>query len=370
LKTSAGMLSLSVAFPPLLRLNGYWEEKYPQLVSTARERSLARVWDAGTDAPRDPFTLAMTPFLKDPFRGAIARRFLAPGQSALDLEADAATQALNAAGLGPLDIDLTLVASFLPDQIGVGNAAFLAERLGLSGNAWNIESACAGGLAGLETACAFVKSGQAERVLVVVSCSYSRALDETDSLIWSVGDGAAAFVIGKVRDNEGLLAFQGFHTGETCGTMFYELESDKGGVPALRMKASDKSGKILRETAERYVLECCERVLEKADLRLNDIDFFVTATPMAWYSRFTSSVLGFEQHQTIDTHPLYANTGPVLVPTNLHAAAAAGRIHPGNLVLLYGVGSVSSRAAAVVRWGDVRLGPLPAEGVLELPVAA
>jgi 3-oxoacyl-[acyl-carrier-protein] synthase III len=312
----------------------------------------------------------MLPFLKDPFRGAIARRFLAPGQTALDLEEDAATQALQAAGLEPRDIDLALVASFLPDQIGVGNAAFLAQRMGLSGNAWNIETACNGGLAALETACAFVKSGQAERVLVVVSCTHSRALRETDSLIWSVGDGAAAFVVGRVRESEGLLAAQGFHTGETCGSMFYELESDESGAPVPRMKAPEHGGNVVRETAERYVLECCERVLEKANLRLRDIDFFVTATPMAWYSRFTSSALGFDQRQTIDTYAQYANTGPVLVPINLHAAAAAGRIHPGNLVLLYAVGNASSRAAAVIRWGNVRLGPLPAEGVVEAPAAA
>src|SRR5215211_4684910 len=146
MKSGAGMLSLAVAFPPLLRLNGYWEQKYPEMVQSAREPSPGRPGNAGLEAAHgDPFTVAMTPFLKDPFRGAIARRFLAPGQTALDLEADAATQALKAAGLEPREIDLALVASFLPDQIGVGNAVFLAQRLGLSGNAWNIETACAGG---------------------------------------------------------------------------------------------------------------------------------------------------------------------------------------------------------------------------------
>ena len=365
-RTDAGMLSLAVSFPPLVRLNGYWEEKYPEMVLSARERSLSGVWNPGPDAPRDPFTLSMLPFLKDPFRGTIARRFLAPGQTALDLEEDSAIQALKAAGLAPRDIDLTLVASFLPDQIGVGNAAFLAQRMGLSGNAWNIETGSNGALAALETACAFVKSGQAERVLVVISCTYSRGLKETDALIWSVGDGAAAFVVGKVGNNEGLLAVQGFHTGETCGAMSYEFELDQSGAPVPRVRDSEKGGQIVRETAERYVLECCERVLEKANLRLGDIDFFVTATPMAWYSRFTSSVLGFEPHQTIDTHALYANTGPVLVPTNLHAAVATGRIRRGDVVLLYAAGSASSRAAAVVRWGEVRVGQLPGEGVLEL----
>jgi 3-oxoacyl-[acyl-carrier-protein] synthase-3 len=366
--SGAGLLSVAVTFPPLLRLNRYWEERHPAMVSGSKEKGLARFWSA--PPADDPFTVAMTPFMKDPFRGAIGRRFLAPGQTALDLECDAATQALAAAGLEPRDVDLVLVGSFLPDQIGVGNAAFLAQRLGLVGNAWNIESACATGMVGLEIASAYVRSGQAKRVLVVVSCTYSRALEETDSMIWSVGDGAAAYVVGEVPRNEGILATYGLHTAETCGAMFYDLGPDQHEVIAPRMKASAKGSKALRDTAEGYLLECTEGVLDKAGVRLEDIDFFVTTTPVAWFSRFAAAVLGFEQSRTIDTHALYANTGPVLVPSNLHAAASAGRIHRGDLVLLYAVGSVSSRMAALMRWGDVRLGPLPAEGVIELPVAA
>jgi 3-oxoacyl-[acyl-carrier-protein] synthase-3 len=367
--SGAGVLSVAVAFPPLLRLNRYWEERHPTMVSGAREKGLARFWSAPSGSD-DPFTVAMVPFMKDPFRGAIARRFLAPGQTALDLECEAATQALAAAGLEARDIDLALVGSFLPDQIGVGNAAFLARRLGLVGNAWNIESACTTGMVGLEIASSYVRSGLAKRVLVVVSCTYSRALDETDSMIWSVGDGAAAYVVGEVPRTEGILATHGLHTAETCGAMFYDLEPDALGVIGPRMKAGESGSRALRDTVEVYLLECTEGVLDKAGLRLNDIDFFVTTTPVAWFSRFAAAVLGFEQSRTIDTHALYANTGPVLVPTNLHAAASAGRIHKGDLVLVYQMGSVSSRMAAIMRWGDVRLGPLPAEGVVELPAAA
>ncbi|MGA9525580.1 MAG: 3-oxoacyl-[acyl-carrier-protein] synthase III C-terminal domain-containing protein [Myxococcaceae bacterium] len=356
----AGLISLAVAFPPVIRVNAYWEQRHPEMVGSAKERALARVWNANGAPADDPFAVAMSPYLSDPYRGTLARRFLAEGQTALDLEFEAATKALTAAGLSPGDIDLTMVSSFLPDQPGVGNAAFLAKRLELRGNAWNFESACAGAMVGLQNACAQVKAGFAKRVLVVVSCSYSRVLDETDTMIWSVGDGAAAFVVGEVPEGEGVLSVHGLHTAETCGAMEYHLEPDPSGRVNHRMRASQSGGKALRETAAPYLVECAEGAMAKASISsVNDVDFFITTTPMAWYSKFCASVLGYDLRKTIDTHACYANTGPVMVPTNLHAAASAGRLHRGDTVLLYAVGSVSSRSAAVLRWGDVKLGPSP-----------
>jgi 3-oxoacyl-[acyl-carrier-protein] synthase-3 len=45
-----------------------------------------------------------------------------------------------------------------------------------------------------------------------------------------------------------------------------------------------------------------------------------------------------------------------LLPGNLHATACAGRVRPGDLVLLFSIGSVASATAAVVRWSDTALG--------------
>jgi 3-oxoacyl-[acyl-carrier-protein] synthase-3 len=104
---------------------------------------------------------------------------------------------------------------------------------------------------------------------------------------------------------------------------------------------------------------CSEGALRGAGLTLKDVDFFVFNTPTAWYGAFAARTLDVDPSRTVDTYPLYANIGPALMPVNLYTAAQAGRIKPGDNVLVYTIGSVSTASCALVRWGDVKLGPKP-----------
>jgi 3-oxoacyl-[acyl-carrier-protein] synthase-3 len=138
----------------------------------------------------------MAPFMSDLFRGTVERRVLGPGETLRALELRAAREALAAAAMAPTDVDLMMCTALVPTSVGVGDAAYLARDLGLRGSAWNFESACSGGLVGLQTACALVRAGEYRTVLVVVGCSYSQNTEESDSLGWTCGDGATAFLVG------------------------------------------------------------------------------------------------------------------------------------------------------------------------------
>jgi 3-oxoacyl-[acyl-carrier-protein] synthase-3 len=149
------------------------------------------------------------------------------------------------------------------------------------------------------------------------------------------------------------------HTGATCGAFSYELALDRSGAPRITMTASRGAGRVLRETSEHYVRTCCAGALQAAGVTVRDVDLFVCNTPTAWFARFAARVLGIDPDRTVDTFPLYGNVGPSLWPMNLHHAAATRRLRSGDLVLLYAIGSASAASAAVLRWGDVRVGPAP-----------
>jgi len=356
---SVGLRSLAAAFPATIRTNDWWREHHPQLVAEEEKKTLARLWKSNAQPQTkelDAFERTMAPYLSDPFRGSRERRVLAPGQTARSLELDAAKRALDAAGLEREDVDLLISCAFLPDQVGVGNATYLARDLGLSCQAWNLETTCSSALVALQNAVALVRTGEHRNVLVVISCTYSRVYDPNDTLGWFLGDGAGAFVVSQTPPGASYLSARAFHTGETCNTFFYEVVPDPVRGARIRMDCTPETGKILYETAEPFLKKCSEAACDAAGVKLSDIDCFVFNTPTAWYADFCSAALGVSRERTVDTYPEYANLGPALMPVNLLRAAQSGRLRSGDLVLLYTIGSVSSAGGLVLRWGDVALG--------------
>jgi 3-oxoacyl-[acyl-carrier-protein] synthase III len=352
---SAGIKSIAVRLPEAIRTNDYYRARYPDSVSAIAEKSLGKLW--ARQESRDAFSVAMAPYLDDPFRGSVERRILGEGETALTLETGAARQALGVAAMSANDVDLVIVSSFQPDRPGVGNAALLARELGITRPAINLESACASSLVALETACALVESGRHRNVLVVASCTYSRTADEADSVSWFLGDGAGAFLVGMVPGRSGMLGAHTLSTTETCDTFYYEVEASAGGPPRLRMKCAPSSGKILHQTAERDLLACCNGAARAAGVRLRDVSFLVCNTATAWFSSFAARALGLDEDKTISCYAKTGNIGCALLPVNLHEAARIGRIEEGDLVLLYAMGSVATASAAIFRWDGAALGP-------------
>jgi len=357
---AAGLRSLAVRFPREIRTNDHWRRTTPDIVADAEARTLARLWKPDGDHAAIPFDVAAQSYLQDPFRGSVERRVCGDGEDSLTLEADAARAAVRAAGLQLDEIDLLIASSFRARHIGTGNASFLARELGLTGNAFNLETACTGTIASLQTAVGLVRAGLYRRVLVVVSCTYTLDTAESDTLSWFMGDGAGAFVVSEVRAGQGYLGGFLVHTGDTCDAFAYQPTVDPE-TQAVRMRivSGPQTGRILRRTSTGYVRRCCLGALQDAGLTTDDIACFVFNTPTAWFAEFAAQVLGVAPDRAVNTNPLYANIGPALTTANLHYAARTGRINPGDAVLVYAIGSVSSAGAVVLRWGDVALGPDP-----------
>jgi 3-oxoacyl-[acyl-carrier-protein] synthase III/alpha-beta hydrolase superfamily lysophospholipase len=241
----------------------------------------------------------------------------------------------------------------------VGNAAYLAAELGLTGPAINIESACSGSLAGLALATELLQSGERQRILVVASTSNSRQVKDDDSVGWFVGDGAGAFVVEAAPPDLGVL---GVHIVNSVRTNdMFVIYSVPDGEYATRLETlgHPRTGAIARNTAEPYLREVVDAALAKARLSLADIDFCVFNTPTAWYADFCAQTLGVPKDRYHSVYARYANIGAALMPATLYHALEQGRVRRGDNVLLYSVGSTSTVAAIVLRVGDIALGPYP-----------
>lgn len=360
---AVGIRSLAVSFPSIIRTNEYWHKKFPHLFPQEKLRK-AKVSTKFVESTCDPngldiWSQEVAPYLSDPFRGSVERRVLGSDESSLMLEYCAAKDALDAAKLSPNEVDLMIVASLFGEHIGPGSASYLAYQLELHCPAWNLESTCSSALVALQNAYAFVQNGLYRNVLVVVSQIGSHTVDEEDTLSWSMGDGAGAFVVDLLRPNQGILSTKIVNTAETRGAYCHELTMDAQGKPWIRTRTGENISS-LAETSVDFVRKCCSDAVTSAGLTLEQIDFFAFNTPTAWYASVCKRALGIDPERTINLYPRYANIGSVLPISNLYHAAQAGKIRENDLVLVYTNGATATAAATVMRWGDVALGSVPA----------
>jgi 3-oxoacyl-[acyl-carrier-protein] synthase-3 len=355
------MRSLAVAFPSIRRTNDHWRRHAPGMIARAEQYSLAKIWSAGSaEGQASAFDETMAPYARDPFRGAVERRIRAPGEPALEMELAAARGALGALSLGVDDVDLVLVSSFVGDRLGVGNASFFAKALGLRSPAWNFESACSSSVVGLHMAASLVRSGDYRRILVVVSTSNSVQVEAGDTIAWFVGDGCGAFVVERSEPGSGVLGWKTINsTGTNDMFVIRTLPPSETGATRFCTVASPEANAMARDTAEPYLRACVDGALSMAAMSVADVDFWIFNTPNAWYADFCGRVLGVPRERFHSIYPRYANIGGALMPATLYHAIDERRVRPGDVVGLYSVGSSSTASAAVMRAGEIALGPRP-----------
>ena len=294
------------------------------------------------------------------------RHSLPAGESGLDLDLDAARQVLDAAGVEPSEIDLVLCASFpaLPEPC-IGNATPIAWELGMEkAAAWNVESACAGGLVALRTACMEVMMGEYDTVLLVVGCPYSHTVEPDHPARDVIGDGAFAAIVGPTAPGQDFLGSVIRNSGPTCPLVSWSVDL---AVPSgIRLAVSGKTAGQLENWALKQIPELSEQLFERAGLRPADVDHWVSNAPTPSFVDRALATLGADPTQGVNTNRLVGNVGPTLIGTSLFYSALLRDFKAGDLVMCLSVGSEASLALSLMRWpADVALGDAPAHASAE-----
>ena len=130
--------------------------------------------------------------------GITERHWVADGEDAETLGVEAATKAIERAGLQPSDIDAIIVSTVSHYQQTPSLACILADKLGLTAPAaFDVSAACAGFCYGVGLAESMVRAGSATNVLVLGVEVLSRYTDVNDrSTAFLFSDGAGAVVVG------------------------------------------------------------------------------------------------------------------------------------------------------------------------------
>jgi 3-oxoacyl-[acyl-carrier-protein] synthase-3 len=264
------------------------------------------------------------------------------GGTVSGLATQAGHKALERAGVSGSDIDLLVLATCTPDLIVPATSAAVHHALGLSGGAFDVNAACAGFVYALVAAHGAVQAGAARRVLLVGADCLSLITDPDDrGTAVLFADGAAAVVLeASDADGDGLLSVDMGVDGRAHDL----LTCPHGGTMHME-------GKEVFRRAVRITVESASSALERAKLVPDDVALFVPHQANLRIIEAAASRLGLPMERVAVVLERTGNTSSASVPLALAAAADAGRLAPGDHVLLSGFGAGMTWASAVLRWG-------------------
>jgi 3-oxoacyl-[acyl-carrier-protein] synthase-3 len=269
--------------------------------------------------------------------GIRARHFAASDVCSSDLGLEAARRALEAARCQPKDLDLIIVATSTPDMVFPSTACILQNKLGANGcPAFDVQAVCSGFIYALTIADAMIRTGAASRALVVGAEVFSRILDFKDRATCVLfGDGAGAVVL-QASETPGLLASDLHADGKYSGILCVPGQVSGGqvlGDPLLKM-----DGKAVFKLAVAVLDEAARATLAKAGKTTSDIDWLIPHQANIRIMQSTARKLALPMDKVVVTVDQHGNTSAASIPLALDSAVRAGKVKPGELLLLEGVG--------------------------------
>lgn len=269
--------------------------------------------------------------------GIRARHFAAPDVGASDLAVEAARRALESAGLEPKSIDLIIVATSTPDMVFPSAACLVQQKLGIAGcPAFDVQAVCSGFVYGLTVADSMIRTGAARRALVIGAEVFSRILDFKDRTTCVLfGDGAGAVVL-EASDTPGILASELHADGRHVDILCVPGNVSGGqvlGDPLLKM-----DGQAVFKLAVGVLEDVARSVLAKAGRHDADIDWLIPHQANIRIMQSTAKKLKLPMDKLVVTVDEHGNTSAASIPLALDVAVRAGKVKPGDTVMLEGVG--------------------------------
>ena len=281
--------------------------------------------------------------------GIYARHFAAPDVSCSDLGVEAAKNALQAAGLQASDIDLIIVATSTPDMVFPSAACILQNKLGIAGcPAFDIQAVCSGFVYALSVADAMIKTGSANKALVIGAEVFSRILDFSDRTTCVLfGDGAGAVVL-EASDTPGILASDLHADGKHVGILCVPGNVSGGKVIGDALLKMD--GQAVFKLAVGVLESAARATLAKANMTNADIDWLIPHQANIRIMQSTAKKLKLPLEKLIVTVDQHGNTSAASIPLALDASVRSGKIKKGDTLMLEGVGGGFTWGAVLLNY--------------------
>lgn len=284
-------------------------------------------------------------------RTGIGRRHIIREETTSYMAARAALAAVKQSGIDPGEIELILLATSSSETVFPCAACEVQKQIGaVHAAGYDINAACTGFVLAFNTAQAYISAGIYRTVLVIGADSMSNMVDWTDrSTCILFGDGAGAVLL---RAEEGKQVYMAAHSDGVKGEALTGLSRHRRGWEKEDIKKSyiNMDGQAVFKFAVRKVPEIIEEVLDKAQMELNDVDYFV----LHQANRRIIEAVAKRLKCSIDKFPMnleeYANTSAATVPILLDEMNRSELLKKGQKIMLSGFGAGLTWAACIFEW--------------------
>jgi 3-oxoacyl-[acyl-carrier-protein] synthase-3 len=286
-------------------------------------------------------------------RTGISKRHIAAGdETSCDLAEMAATEAMQAAGRSPRQIDLIVLATTTPDRVFPSTACLLQQRLDIHGTAaFDVQAVCTGFIYALGIADKFIRTGSSRCALVVGAETLSRIIDWNDrSTSILFGDGAGAVVL-EASDEPGILSTHLHADGsyEHLLTVPAGISAGYDQVQAGQAYVHMQGNEVFK-MAVNTLGRIVDETLAANNLDKSDVDWLIPHQANIRIIQATAKKLRMPMDHVVVTVDDHGNTSAASVPLALDVAVRDGRIKRGETLLMEAFGGGFTWGSALVKY--------------------
>lgn len=287
--------------------------------------------------------------------GIRERRIASEDVVTSDLASQAALRALDDAGMTAEEVDLIIVATVTPDTIFPSCACWVQAKIGAKkAAAFDISAGCTGFVYAVSLAWGLVAQGAYDSILVVGAETLSRIVDWEDrNTCVLFGDGAGAAVVKPCELGEGILEY--VLKSDGTGSDVLIIPAGGSGMPAShetvesRLHYIKMKGNPVYRFAVRAMVEATSEVLEKANLKIEDVDLIIPHQANQRLIELAAERLGVPD-KLYSNVAKFGNTSAASIPIALDEAARGGVLKNGDTLVLVGFGAGLTWGGAVLKW--------------------
>ena len=279
--------------------------------------------------------------------GITQRHIAGEGESTTSMGAQAARQALEAAGMTPSDVDMIVLATTTPDRIFPSTACQIQRQLETREcPAFDVQAVCSGFIYGLDIARRFIATGGGETALVIGAEVLSRIVDWSDrSTCVLFGDGAGAVVL-QASDEPGILSTHLHADGRYDHLLQVSPALSEGMAGATIEMKGNEVFRMAVNTLGRIV----EETLEANGMDRHEVNWLVPHQANHRIIAATARKLDLPLERVVITVDRHGNTSAASVPLALDTAVRDGRIRSGDILMLEAFGGGFTWGSALIRY--------------------